>query len=128
MPSIETSAQQHKNEAHIAGVLFKDPEIRHTSSGKSVASLTIVTKRDKFSEYHKVVVWERLADKARSLAKKGDFVKVVGRLQTRSWEDPQSKQKKYSTEIVAFQFVIPDKEPVTVSTSGAEITDADFPF
>jgi single-stranded DNA-binding protein len=60
--------------------------------------------------------------------KKGDFVKVVGRLQTRSCDDKQTHQKRYSTEVVAWQFVTPGKEPVTVSTTGLEVTDADVPF
>jgi single-strand DNA-binding protein len=117
----------HKNEVHLAGVLARDPEVRHTSSGKTVANLTVATKYKESTEYHRVTCWEQCAEKAGSLHK-GDFVKVVGRLQTRSWEDKQSGQKKYATEVIAWQFVVPGKEPVTVSTTGKEITDEDVPF
>jgi single-strand DNA-binding protein len=120
-------AQTHKNEMHLAGELAKDPVIRSTSTGKKVATLTVVTKWKESSEFHRVTCWEQLADKAEGLSK-GESVKIVGRLQTRSWEDKESNQKKYVTEIVAWQFVVPGKEPVTVSTTGAQITDEDIPF
>jgi len=118
----------HKNECHLAGVLTRAPEVRYTSSGKTVANLTVATTYQKSTEYHRVVCWERLAEKAGELAIKGDFVKIVGRLATSSWLDKVTGAKKYRTDVVAFQFVIPGKEPVTVSTTGAEITDEDIPF
>jgi single stranded DNA-binding protein len=104
----------HKNEAHVHGVLANEPAIRYTPSGKCVANLTLVTRHDRFTEFHKVTAWEKLAEKTAQL-KKGDFLQVVGRLQTRSWEDKQSGQKKYTTEIIAFQLVIPaeELEPLT---------------
>jgi single-strand DNA-binding protein len=118
--------QVHKNEMHLAGVLAKAPAVRFTRSGKKVAALTVATTWKQATEYHKVVCWELIADKAEPLAK-GDFVQIVGRLQTRSWEDA-SKVKHYGTEVVAWQLVIPGKQQVTVSTTGAEITDSDIPF
>ena len=145
----------HKNEVHLHGVLAKDPDIRYTPSGKCVANLTLVTRYEKFSEFHRIVLWEVLGEKAATLVK-GDFLKIVGRLQTRSWDDKQSGQKKYITEIVAFQAVIPADEvapltpdqigesrkggtaaarsilaPSTAATEnirGVPITDADIPF
>jgi single stranded DNA-binding protein len=104
------TAHVHKNEVHLAGILTRDPEIKYTSSGKTVAKLSIQTKYKDWSEYHRVVAWEDLAEKAAKF-QKGEFVKVVGRLQTRTWDDKQSGLKKYSTEIVAFQVVIPSEEP-----------------
>ena len=122
------SERTHRNEVHLAGELAKPPDIRYTTSGKCVAALSVATKYKDSTEFHRITCWEQLAEKAGKLAVKGDFVKVVGRLRTRSWEDKSSGQKKYITEVIAFQFVVPEKEPVTVSTSGAQITDADIPF
>jgi single-strand DNA-binding protein len=89
-----------------------------------------------------------LADRSEALHK-GEFVKIVGRLQNRSWEDKQTGQKKYSTEIVAFQFVIPGNDPPPLTPDainggtaaarailspaeknvhGIEISDDDIPF
>ena|ERR1700674_87287 len=111
------STNVHKNEVHLAGVLAKDPELRHTATGKTVASLTVLTKYQDKPEYHRVTAWERLAEKAGALHK-GDFVQIVGRLQTRSWEDA-ANVKRYSTEIVAFQLVIPDEEPAKAAAPSA---------
>jgi single-strand DNA-binding protein len=122
----DTNTHAHRNEVHLAGLLAKDPVIRYTASGKAVASLTVATKYQQSTEYHRVTCWEVLAEKAGKLTK-GEFVKIVGRLQTRGWEDA-NQVKKYSTEIVAWQLVIPEKEPATISTTGAAITDEDLPF
>ena len=105
---------QHKNEVHLHGVLAKDAAARYTQTGKCVVSLTIQTKYKDSSEYHKVVLWEALAEKAATLTR-GEFVKVVGRLATRSWEDKQTGQKKYATEVVAFQFAVLGQEPAPLT-------------
>jgi single-strand DNA-binding protein len=118
---------QHKNEVHLAGVLAKDPIIRATASGQKVVTLTVATKFKERTEYHRVACWDAVADKVEK-CHKGEFVKIVGRLQTRSWEDKASGQKKYSTEVVAWQLVIPDKDPVTTNIHGVEVSDADIPF
>jgi single stranded DNA-binding protein len=125
MPDHNTG--QHKNEVHLAGELARDPEVRNTASGKVVASFTVLTKYQQWTEYHRVTAWERLAEKVGKLSK-GAFVKIVGRLQTRSWEDPKTQTKRYVTEIVAWQLVTPGKEPVTVSTTGVQVTDEDIGF
>jgi single stranded DNA-binding protein len=108
------AANVHKNEVHLAGELAKDPVIHYTSSGKAVANLTLVTKREKFSEFHRIVLWEGLAEKAAD-RKKGDFLRIVGRLQTRSWDDKATGQKKYTTEVVAFQVSIPADDPAPLT-------------
>jgi single-strand DNA-binding protein len=103
-----------KNEVHLAGRIVRDPVIKYTATEKCVASLTVVTKYEKYSEFHRIVAWEKLAEKAADL-KKGDFVRIVGRLQTRSWDDKQTGQKKYATEVVAFQISIPADEPAPIT-------------
>lgn len=108
--NVARPAPTFKNEVHLHGTLVKDPIIRYTPSGKAVANLVLLTKYEQYSEFHKVVAWEKLAEKVAEL-KKGAFVKCVGRLQTRSWEDKQIGQKKYITETVAFQISISEEEP-----------------
>jgi len=149
-------SEAFRNEVHVHGTLAKDPILKYTPSGKCVTNLTILTKYEKFSEFHRIVAWSQLAEKCAQL-KKSDFVKVVGRLQTRNWDDKQSGQKRYTTEIVAFQLVIPSEEPApltpdatgqklvetaakgtaiakailsptTANIHGLEVSDADIPF
>lgn len=130
----QNTTTSHKNETHLAGVLARDPETRYTATGKTVSNLTVLTKHQEKSEFHRVTCWEGLAEKVGTLHK-GDFVELRGRLQTRSWEDKDSKQKRYITEIVAWQLTVPaGKEsaaatPVqTTNVHGLEVTDDDIPF
>jgi single-strand DNA-binding protein len=98
----------------LIGNLGKDPELKHTSSGTAVATMTLATNerfKDKSgewqdkTEWHNIVLWQRLAEIASEYLKKGRSVYVEGRLQTRSWEDKQG-QKRYTTEIVASDLVL----------------------
>ena len=102
------------NKVILIGNLGKDPELKHTSGGTAVATMTIATNerfKDKTgewqdrTEWHNVVLWQRLAEIAAEYLKKGRSVYVEGRLQTRSWEDKQG-QKRYTTEIVASDLVL----------------------
>lgn len=97
------------NKAFILGNLTRDPELRQTPTGQSVATLGIATNRlwtDKEGnkqtqvEFHNVVLWGRLAEIASQYLSKGRLVFIEGRITTRSWQDQQG-QKKYRTEIVA---------------------------
>jgi single-strand DNA-binding protein len=108
------SAHVHKNECHISGELSKDPDIRFTPQAKCLARLTVETKYGKQSQFHRVTAWEELAEKVSRL-KVGAFVQVVGRLQTRSWVDKSSGEKKYSTEVVAFRVEIPEHAPAPLT-------------
>ena len=102
------------NKVILVGNLGKDPELKHTSSGTAVATMTVATNerfKDKSgewqdkTEWHNVVLWQRLAEIAAEYLKKGRSVYIEGRLQTRSWEDKQG-QKRYTTEIVASDLVL----------------------
>lgn len=103
------------NKVILIGNLGKDPELKHTSSGTAVATMTIATNerfKDKSgewqdrTEWHNVVLWQRLAEIAGEYLKKGGKVYIEGRLQTRSWDDKQTGQKKYMTEVVANDLVL----------------------
>lgn len=152
------------NKVILLGNLGKDPEVKYTPQGTPVAKLTVATNyryKDKNeqwqdqTEWHNVVLWQRLAEIAGEYLKKGNKVYIEGRLQTRSWEDKQTNQKRYMTEIVANDLVLlggrgegggesggssrsaasgnnnfdqrtPEHEPVAAGSS--PISDEDIPF
>ena len=103
------------NKVILIGNLGKDPEVKYTPSGVPVAKFSIATNesyKDKGgewqerTEWHNVVAWQRLAEIVGEYLKKGSKVYVEGRLQTSSWEDKQSGEKKYRTEIIAQTMVL----------------------
>ena len=103
------------NKVQLIGNLGKDPEVKYTPSGTAVAKITLATNerfKDKDgqwqdrTEWHNVVLWQRLAEIAGEYLKKGGKVYVEGRLQTRSWDDKQTNQKKYMTEVVASDLIL----------------------
>ena len=97
------------NKVILIGNLGADPEIRHTSSGISVANVNLATSeswtdkttgdRQERTEWHRLTLWRQLAEIAGQYLKKGSKIYVEGKLQTRSWDDKDG-QKRYSTEIV----------------------------
>lgn len=98
------------NKVILIGNLGSDPEIRYTPGGAAVANVSLATtdswtdrksgdKQDR-TEWHRLVFWSKLAEIAGQYLKKGSKIYVEGRLQTRSWDDQQTGQKKYTTEIV----------------------------
>jgi len=103
------------NKALVFGNLTRDPEVRSLPSGIQVASFAIATNRtwkDKEGkkqdsvEYHNIVAFGRQAEVIAQYARKGSSLFVEGRMQTRSWDDKTSGEKKYRTEVVVenFQF------------------------
>ena len=98
------------NKVILIGRLGSDPEVRYTPSGVAVANFNIATSeewKDKDSgekkertEWHRIVVWRRLGGICGEYLSKGRQAYVVGRLQTRDWED-RDGNKRYTTEIVA---------------------------
>lgn len=100
------------NKVFLVGRLGADPEVKTTSGGQQVATFSIATSeswtgrdgnRQEKTEWHRVVVWEKLAELAGKFLQKGSQVCIEGKIQTRSWDDQQSGQKRYSTEIVGQQ-------------------------
>ena len=98
------------NKVLIIGNLGADPEIKYTQAGSPVANLSIATSerwKDKTTgeqkeqvEWHRVVIFGRLAEIAEQYLKKGSTVYLEGQLQTRKWTDQESGQEKYTTEVV----------------------------
>ena len=98
------------NKAIIVGTLGQDPEIRYTANGSAVANISVATNetwKDKSTgeaqertEWHRIVMFGKLAEIAQQYLKKGSQAYFEGRIQTRKWQD-QSGNDRYSTEIVA---------------------------
>ena len=97
------------NKVILIGNLGSDPEVRYTPNGAPVANFSLATseswndrntgERQERTEWHRLVLWRKLAEIAGQYLKKGARIYVEGKLQTRSWDD-QSGQKRYTTEIV----------------------------
>lgn len=97
------------NKVILIGNLGADPEVRYTASGTAVGNFRIATseswtdrdgQKQERTEWHRIVVWGKLAELAGEYLSKGRQVYVEGRLQTRQWDD-RDGQKRYTTEIVA---------------------------
>ena len=96
------------NKVILVGRLGTDPELKTIANNQSVARFNLATnetwmkdgQKQERTEWHRIVVWGKMADICGKYLAKGRQVYVEGRLQTRSWEDTQG-QKKYSTEVVA---------------------------
>ena len=97
------------NKVFLLGNVGKDPEIRTTQGGMTVASFSLATAdrqkdqqgnwADK-TEWHNLVAFQRTAEIVRDYVKKGTQIFIEGKIQTRSWDDKESGQKKYRTEIL----------------------------
>ena len=139
------------NKVILVGNVGKDPEVKYTPSGVALAKFSLATNeryKDKSgewqdrTEWHNILAWERLAEIVGEYVHKGTKLYVEGRLQTSSWEDRQSGDKKYRTEIVARDIVLmgsreagaeteresADEEREPVHAGAGEIMDGDIPF
>ena len=97
------------NKVIIVGTLGQDPELKQTSNGTAVCQLSLATNekwKDKSgeqqekTEWHRVVLWQRLAEIAGEYLHKGSQVYIEGKLQTRKWQDKEGNDR-WSTEIIA---------------------------
>ncbi len=97
------------NKVILVGRLGRDPETRYTSSGQAVCNFSIATdesfkdrngERQKRTEWHRIVMWSKLAEIGQQYLKKGTLVYIEGRIQSRQWDDKEG-QKRTSYDIVA---------------------------
>ena len=98
------------NKVILVGRLGKDPEIRSTPQGNTVAKFTMATdekftdragEKQERTEWHNIVAWGKLGEICGQYLRKGKLVYIEGSIRTDSWDDKESGQKKYRTEIVA---------------------------
>jgi single-strand DNA-binding protein len=97
------------NKVILVGNLGNDPDVRYTGSGQAVANFSIATTEkwrgkdgtaSEKTEWHRIVVWGKLAELCKSYLTKGRAVYVEGRLQTRQWENKEGNTQ-YTTEVIA---------------------------
>ena len=152
------------NKVILIGNLGKDPEIKYTPGGTPIARFSLATNertKDKDgnwtdrTEWHNIVAFQRTAEIAGEYLKKGRSVYIEGRIHTDTWDDKDTGQKRYKTEIYVNNLVMlggaregegagtgggraaagksnfdqrtPEPEP-SQAPAGAEITDEDIPF
>jgi single-strand DNA-binding protein len=123
------------NKVFLLGNVGKDPEIRTTPGGMTIANFTLATAdRAKDSsgawvdkpEWHNLVCFDKLAETARNYIKKGSSLFVEGKITNRSWDDKESGQKRYRTEIIVndFTFVGSKSEGGERSSSAASYSSS----
>ena len=141
------------NKVILVGNVGKNPEVRYTPSGIPVGKFSLATNerfKDKNgevqerTEWHNIVAWQRLAEIVGEFVSKGSKVYIEGKLQTSSWKDRHSGERKYRTEIVARDLVLlgsrdtgngaqpaashKAEEPQPAAAEPGEIGDEDIPF
>jgi single stranded DNA-binding protein (ssb) len=107
------------NRVILVGRLGKDPEMRSIPSGTSVAKFSLATderftnksgEKQERTEWHNIVAWGKLAEICGQYLRKGKLVFIEGSIRTDSWDDKETGQKKYRTEIIASDMQMLDKK------------------
>jgi len=122
------------NKVILIGRLGKDPEVRKINETTTVCNFPLATNESyknqdgsytEQTEWHNIVMWRGVAERAERILKKGANVFIEGKLRTRSWEDKE-KHKRYTTEIVVENFQLLDKRESTGQPFNQETrTDGD---
>ena len=125
------------NKVCLLGYVGKDPEIRITPGGTIVANFSIATSdrqkdaqgnwTDK-TDWHNCVAFKRIADIVRDYVTKGSKVYIQGKLQTSSWDDKTSGQKRYKTEVLINELILLSERGATNNDAEPELDDADISF
>jgi single-strand DNA-binding protein len=122
------------NKVQLTGRLGKDPETRYTPQGSPITKLVIASNRRwrtaegedrEDTEWFNVVAWNKLAEICSQYLQKGSRVYIEGRLQTHSWDDQATGQKRYMTEVIANDMIMLDSRRDNMG-GGYEEGDAGF--
>lgn len=147
------------NKVILVGNVGKDPEIKVASNGNAIATFSLATTdraKDQTgnwtdrTEWHNLVAFQRTAEIVRDYVKKGSKLYIEGKIQTRSWDDKETQQKRYKTEVLVNDLVLlsgrgdgessgsytrsgssfDQRQPAQADevVQGTEITDDDIPF
>lgn len=120
------------NRVILLGNLGQDPEVRYMTNGEAVANFTVATseswtdqqgQKQERTEWHRIVVYRKLAEIVGQFLHKGSKVYLEGKLQTREWTDQQG-QKRYTTEIVCHEMQMLDSKQDGASFLGAQAQQA----
>jgi len=117
------------NKTVLMGRLTKDPELRYTTNNTAVVNFTLAVDRrikqegQPSADYISIVAWNKLAEAINNYCKKGRKIAVVGRIQTRTWDDTENK-RHYVTEVVAEEMYFceakkPEHQPTEPQVYGA---------
>ncbi|MET1995960.1 single-stranded DNA-binding protein [Enterococcus faecium] len=136
------------NNVVIVGRMTKEADLRYTQGGNAVASFTVAVNRnftnaqgEREADFINCVIWRKAAESLADLTSKGTLIGIVGRLQTRNYENQQG-QRVYVTEVVAESFQLLESKGITnnrqeqakneptpsQSTTTPDVTDDDLPF
>jgi single-strand DNA-binding protein len=142
------------NKVILVGNVGKDPEVKYSTSGTPIAKFSLATNErfkdrnhewQERTEWHSIVAWQRLAEIVGEYVSKGSKLYVEGKIRTSSWEDRQSGERKYRTEIVARDLLLlgprasgggdhqgpthnENNEDQPFHGGSGEIVDQDIPF
>lgn len=125
------------NKVQLTGRLGADPEMRFTPQGSAVTTFRVASNRSwktadgeqkEDTEWFSIVTWNKLAEICNQYLTKGTRVYVEGRAQTRSWEDTQTGQTRYKTEIIANDMIILDGNRREGMPSYPDVEDASEPW
>ncbi|MFV9475336.1 single-stranded DNA-binding protein [Advenella sp. RU8] len=122
------------NKVILVGNLGRDPEVRYSPDGAAMCNISIATtsswkdkntgeRRDE-TEWHRVSFFGRLAEVAGQYLKKGSAVYVEGRIKTRKWQDKETGQDRYSTDIIADQMQMLGGRADSTSMGGDDFSDS----
>ncbi len=98
------------NKVILVGRLGKDPEVKATPSGSTVAKFSLATderytdrdgNKQERTEWHNIVAWGKLGEICGQYLRKGKLIYIEGKIRTESWEDKETKVKRYRTDIIA---------------------------
>src|SRR5215211_2021065 len=115
------------NKVQLIGNVGRDPEMKYLAGGEAVTTFSLATNRrwrgqdgqaHEQTEWHAVVAWRKLAEQCGEYLERGRQVYVEGRLQTRTWDDAATGQKRYRTEIVAEQLILLDSRASRADATG----------
>lgn len=123
-----------RNRVQLIGHLGTDPEVKTFDSGSRQVSMTIATNESyqkngewkEETQWHRLVAWNRLSERAEQQLQKGSFVLIEGKLSHRSFDNAQG-EKKYITEVQVQNFVLLEKKTTGVSTEESQ-TESGLPF
>lgn len=121
------------NKVILVGNITRDPEIKKTTSGQSIATFGLATNREwvtsksgkqSLAEYHNIVAWGKLAEICDQYLKKGKLIYVEGYLKTRSWDSPEGV-KIFKTEVVIYDMIMLEKRPKDDGAATDDSSDFD---